>query len=78
MRGEDRYGHFDLINPPTAERDAAALAVHQRVSDECSYQVCLKNRLGFSQSNLRCRSAPRLFQARMFETESGNWHSECG
>jgi hypothetical protein len=33
VRGEDRYGHFDLIDPPTAERDPAALAVHQRVSD---------------------------------------------
>lgn len=33
VRGEDRYGHFDLIEPPAAERDAAALAVHQQVSD---------------------------------------------
>ena len=33
VRGEDTYGHFDLIDPPTAERDAAALAVHQEVSD---------------------------------------------
>ena len=33
VRGEDRYGHFDLIDPPTAERDPAALAVHQQVSD---------------------------------------------
>ena len=33
VRGEDRYGHFDLIDPPAAERDAAALAVHQEVSD---------------------------------------------
>ncbi len=33
VRGEDSYGHFDLIDPPSAERDAAALAVHQKVSD---------------------------------------------
>jgi hypothetical protein len=33
VRGKDHYGHFDLVDPPTAERDAAALAVHQRVSD---------------------------------------------
>jgi non-heme Fe2+,alpha-ketoglutarate-dependent halogenase len=33
VRGEDRYGHFELIDPPAAERDAAALAVHQEVSD---------------------------------------------
>ena len=33
VRGEDTYGHFDLIDPPAAERDAAALAVHQQVSD---------------------------------------------
>ena len=33
VRGEDRYGHFDLVDPPAAERDAAALAVHQEVSD---------------------------------------------
>ena len=33
VRGTDRYGHFDLIAPPAAERDAAALAVHQSVSD---------------------------------------------
>jgi non-heme Fe2+,alpha-ketoglutarate-dependent halogenase len=33
VRGEDTYGHFDLIDPPTAERDAAALAMHQQVSD---------------------------------------------
>lgn len=34
VRGEDRYGNFDLIEPPAAERDAAALAVHQQVSDQ--------------------------------------------
>jgi hypothetical protein len=33
VRGEDRYGHFDLYDPPMAERDAAALATHQDVSD---------------------------------------------
>ena len=33
VRGQDRYGHFDLIDPPSAERDPAALAVHQQVSD---------------------------------------------
>jgi non-heme Fe2+,alpha-ketoglutarate-dependent halogenase len=33
VRGIDAYGHFDLIDPPTAERDAAALAVHQAVSE---------------------------------------------
>ena len=33
VRGQDTYGHFDLIEPPSAERDARALAVHQRVSD---------------------------------------------
>jgi non-haem Fe2+, alpha-ketoglutarate-dependent halogenase len=33
VRGEDCYGHFDLIQPPSAERDAAALAVHEQVSD---------------------------------------------
>jgi hypothetical protein len=33
VRGEDNYGHFDLIDPPVGERDPAALAVHQQVSD---------------------------------------------
>jgi non-heme Fe2+,alpha-ketoglutarate-dependent halogenase len=33
VRGEDTYGNFELIEPPTAERDAAALATHQLVSD---------------------------------------------
>jgi non-haem Fe2+, alpha-ketoglutarate-dependent halogenase len=33
VRGEDRHGHFDLIGPPSAERDPTALAVHQQVSD---------------------------------------------
>ena len=33
VRGTDRYGYWDLIEPPRAERDAAALAVHQQVSD---------------------------------------------
>jgi hypothetical protein len=33
VRGADRYGHFDLIEPPSAERDAAALAVHKQVSE---------------------------------------------
>ena len=33
VRGEDRYGHFDLIDPPSAERDAAALAAHLQVSE---------------------------------------------
>jgi hypothetical protein len=33
VRGRDTYGHFDLIDPPSAERDAAALAVHEQVSE---------------------------------------------
>lgn len=33
VRGEDRYGNFELIDPPSAERDAAALATHQTVSE---------------------------------------------
>jgi hypothetical protein len=33
VRGEDRYGNFDLIEPPGGERDAAALSAHQDVSD---------------------------------------------
>jgi hypothetical protein len=33
VRGEDRYGHFELVAPPRAERDADALAVHARVSE---------------------------------------------
>ncbi|HEU0215878.1 MAG TPA: phytanoyl-CoA dioxygenase family protein [Stellaceae bacterium] len=33
VRGHDRYGNFELIEPPSTERDAAALAVHQEVSD---------------------------------------------
>jgi len=41
VRGEDTHGHFDLVEPPAAERDAAALAVHQRVSDRYreNYQI---------------------------------------
>jgi hypothetical protein len=41
VRGEDRHGNFDLIDPPSAERDAAALAAHQSVSDRYreNYQV---------------------------------------
>jgi non-heme Fe2+,alpha-ketoglutarate-dependent halogenase len=44
VRGEDRYGHFDLIDAPAAERDAAALAVHQEVSDRyrANYNVQVK------------------------------------
>ena len=33
VRGEDKFGHFDLYDPPKAERDVAALAMHQEVSD---------------------------------------------
>ena len=33
VRGKDCHGYFDLIDPPAAERDAAALATHQAVSD---------------------------------------------
>jgi non-heme Fe2+,alpha-ketoglutarate-dependent halogenase len=32
VRGEDTYGHFDLIDPPLVERDATALTIHQHVS----------------------------------------------
>jgi ectoine hydroxylase-related dioxygenase (phytanoyl-CoA dioxygenase family) len=41
VRGEDRYGNFDLIDPPAAERDVAALAIHQQVSDRyrANYRV---------------------------------------
>ena len=44
VRGEDRHGNFELIDPPKAERDAAALAVHQQVSDRYreNYRVQLK------------------------------------
>jgi non-heme Fe2+,alpha-ketoglutarate-dependent halogenase len=43
VRGEDKYGHFDLIDPPTGERDAAALALHQSVSD--SYRANYKEQV---------------------------------
>lgn len=33
VRGQDRYGHFDLFDPPTVERDTHALDLHQRVTD---------------------------------------------
>ncbi len=30
VRGEDRWGHFELIEPPRAELDADAVAAHQK------------------------------------------------
>lgn len=44
VRGEDTYGNFDLIDPPRAECDAAALAAHQEVSDRyrANYQEQVK------------------------------------
>lgn len=33
VRGRDRHGNFELVEPPATERDPAALAVHQEVSD---------------------------------------------
>jgi hypothetical protein len=33
VRGKDTHGYWDLIDPPSAERDVAALAAHQQVSD---------------------------------------------
>ena len=44
VRGRDSYGHFDLIDPPAAERDAAALAVHLEVCDRyrANYNVQVK------------------------------------
>lgn len=41
VRGEDRHGNFELIDPPAAERDDAALAMHQEVSDRyrANYKV---------------------------------------
>ncbi|HVZ10544.1 phytanoyl-CoA dioxygenase family protein [Rhodopila sp.] len=32
-RGQDRYGHFELVEPGGGERDAAALALHQTATD---------------------------------------------
>lgn len=32
VRGQDRYGNFDLIDPPTAELDAAGIATHAAVN----------------------------------------------
>jgi ectoine hydroxylase-related dioxygenase (phytanoyl-CoA dioxygenase family) len=32
VRGEDRHGHFELMPPPTAEFDAASLAVHEHAN----------------------------------------------
>jgi non-heme Fe2+,alpha-ketoglutarate-dependent halogenase len=49
VRGEDKYGHFDLVDPPLVERDAAALATHERVSnryrENYKYQVGRHERL---------------------------------
>lgn len=41
VRGQDRYGHFDPVEPPKAERDTAALAAHQAVSEQyrANYRV---------------------------------------
>jgi hypothetical protein len=44
VRGEDTHGHFDLIDPPGAERDAAAIATHQLVSDR--YIANYKHQVG--------------------------------
>jgi non-heme Fe2+,alpha-ketoglutarate-dependent halogenase len=48
VRGEDTHGNFDLIDPPSAERDAAALTIHQQVSDRYrenyKYQVARHER----------------------------------
>ena len=33
VRGEDKFGYWDLVGPPAGERDDAALATHQQVSD---------------------------------------------
>ncbi len=53
VRGEDRYGHFDLIDPPSAERDAAALAVHQQVSDRYreNYNIQVKRHVDLFTTN---------------------------
>jgi non-haem Fe2+, alpha-ketoglutarate-dependent halogenase len=32
VRGKDTFGHFDLIDPPKAERDEAALAAHLQIN----------------------------------------------
>ncbi len=32
VRGKDEYGHFDMIEPPKAERDDAALAAHLHIN----------------------------------------------
>ena len=32
VRGEDRYGNFDLIDPPRAELDEAGIATHAAVN----------------------------------------------
>jgi non-haem Fe2+, alpha-ketoglutarate-dependent halogenase len=47
VRGEDRCGHYDLIDPPRAERAAAALAAHERVSGAYreNYRVQVKRHL---------------------------------
>jgi ectoine hydroxylase-related dioxygenase (phytanoyl-CoA dioxygenase family) len=44
VRGVDTFGHFDLVDPPATERDPAALAVHQAVSDSyrANYNVQVK------------------------------------
>ncbi|MFL5289667.1 MAG: phytanoyl-CoA dioxygenase family protein [Rhodopila sp.] len=33
VRGQDRYGHFELAEPTGGERDTAALALHQQATD---------------------------------------------
>jgi non-heme Fe2+,alpha-ketoglutarate-dependent halogenase len=44
VRGQDRYGHYDLIDAPKAECDAGALATHERVSSayQANYRVQVK------------------------------------
>lgn len=32
VRGEDRHGHFELMDPPAGELDEAALATHERAT----------------------------------------------
>ena len=31
VRGEDRYGHFDLVAPPAGENSPASLAFHEEI-----------------------------------------------
>ncbi|HKB69762.1 MAG TPA: phytanoyl-CoA dioxygenase family protein [Thermoanaerobaculia bacterium] len=76
VRGEDRFGHFDLEAAPRFDGDPAALAWHRRSRRRYAAELLRESLRKPTRANLRSAARLAAHPARLFRAVRSLWHSE--